>query len=82
MGKTVTLAMVKANPAFSRLIEAANNNLEVMGYTEHGIRHVGYVSRTTANILKEIGCDEAQGFWFSPPVPLAQYEEQMYGAGA
>ena len=33
-------------------------------------------------ILKEIGCDEAQGFWFSPPVPLAQYEEQMYGAGA
>ena len=58
MGKTVTLAMVKANPAFSRLIEAANNNLEVMGYTEHGIRHVGYVSRTTANILKEIGCDE------------------------
>ena len=29
-----------------------------MGYTEHGLRHVGYVSRTTSNILRELGYDE------------------------
>lgn len=49
--------MVKANPNFSKLIATANNNLEVMGYTEHGLRHVGYVSRTTANLLQELGYD-------------------------
>lgn len=56
--KVVTLDMVRANPNFSKLIETANNNLEVMGYTEHGLRHVGYVSRTTANLLQELGYDE------------------------
>lgn len=55
--KTVTLEMVKANNEFRRLIDTANANLEVMGYTEHGLRHVGYVSKTTANILTELGYD-------------------------
>lgn len=55
--KVVTLDMVRSNPNFSKLIETANNNLEVMGYTEHGLRHVGYVSRTTANLLQELGYD-------------------------
>lgn len=56
--KTVTLEMVRANVEFRRLIDTANSNLEVMGYTEHGLRHVGYVSKTTANILTELGYDE------------------------
>ena len=56
--KKITLDDVKNNGEFSALIERANVNLENMGYTEHGIRHVGYVSKTTANILRETGCDE------------------------
>lgn len=56
--KTITLDMVKSNGEFRRLIEAANDNLEHMGYTEHGLRHVGYVSKTTGNILRELGYDE------------------------
>lgn len=55
--KTVTLEMIRANNEFRRLIDAANRNLEEMGYTEHGLRHVGYVSKTTANILSELGYD-------------------------
>ncbi len=58
MNKNVTLAMVKSNPNFSALIKAANDNLEIMGYTEHGLRHVGYVSKTTANILAELDYNE------------------------
>ena len=54
----ITLDDVKNNKEFSALIERANINLENIGYTEHGIRHVGYVSKTTANILRETGCDE------------------------
>ena len=45
--KTVTLASVKSNEELRTLIDAANHNLEAMGYTEHGIRHVSYVSKTT-----------------------------------
>lgn len=55
--KVITLDMVKSNHEFRQLIESANNNLEHMGYTEHGLRHVGYVSKTTANILHELGFD-------------------------
>lgn len=56
--KTVTLEMIKSNNEFRRLIDCANTNLEYMGYTEHGLRHVGYVSKTTANILHELGYDD------------------------
>ena len=53
--KIITLDDIKSNDEFKTLIETANNNLEVMGYTEHGLRHVGYVSKTTANILRTLG---------------------------
>lgn len=56
--KAITLEDIKSDEDVRALIEAANHNLEVMGYTEHGLRHVGYVSRTTANILRELGYDE------------------------
>ena len=56
--KTVTLASVKSNEELRTLIDAANHNLETMGYTEHGIRHVSYVSKTTQYILQELGYDE------------------------
>lgn len=55
--KIVTLEMIRANCEFRRLIEVANANLECMGYTEHGLRHVGYVSKTTANILRALDYD-------------------------
>lgn len=54
----ITLAQVKANSDIRTLIDAANNNLEVMGYTEHGIRHVSFVSHATSEILRELGYDD------------------------
>lgn len=58
MSKTVTLADVQNNSEFKSLIEASNDCLKALGYTEHGLRHVGYVSKTTANILSTLGFDE------------------------
>lgn len=51
----VTLQEIKQNEAIRALIKAGNRYLESMGYTEHGPRHVGYVSRTASNILKALG---------------------------
>lgn len=57
MAKQITLDDVKQNEEFKKLIEASNACLKVLGYTEHGLRHVGYVSKTTANILSTLGFD-------------------------
>ena len=55
MSKEITLNDVKENDEFKQLINASNNSLKVLGYTEHGLRHVGYVSKTTATILSTLG---------------------------
>jgi len=56
--KMITMADVRANERFSALINAANDCLSVLGYTEHGLRHVAYVSKTSGNILRKLGYDE------------------------
>ena len=56
--KLITLKDICENPDIADLVNGANRALEVMGYTEHGPRHVGFVSRTAANILRELGYEE------------------------
>ena len=56
--KIVRFEDVRKNEKVLSLIYAANKYLEVKGYNEHGLRHVGYTSKTTSNILKELGYDE------------------------
>ena len=47
----VTLADIQKNDDIKALISAGNRYLAAMGFTEHGPRHVSYVSRTAAGIL-------------------------------
>ena len=51
----VTLQEIKQNESIRVLIKAGNRYLDSMGYTEHGPRHVGYVSKTASGILKALG---------------------------
>ena len=51
----VTLQEIKQNESIRVLIKAGNRYLEHMGFTEHGPRHVGYVSKTASYILKALG---------------------------
>ncbi len=39
-------------------INAADRHLASLGYTEHGIRHAGYVAKTAGNILRKLGYKE------------------------
>ena len=50
--KIITLKDICENPDIADLVNSANRALEVMGYTEHGPRHVGFVSR---QYFKRIG---------------------------
>ncbi len=52
---TVSLDDVRKSEKIKELVEHANKVLEVMGYTDHGPRHVGYVSRIAGEILEGLG---------------------------
>jgi metal-dependent HD superfamily phosphatase/phosphodiesterase len=52
---SITLAQVKADPEVHVLIRAANDNLGVIGYTDHGFRHAEIVARDARVILRKAG---------------------------
>ncbi len=45
---------IKKNPRIRTLVEQSNKCLETLGYTDHGPRHVGYVSRIAGEILEKL----------------------------
>jgi len=51
----ITLKDIKQNDAIKAMIKAGNRHLEALGYTDHGPRHVSYVSKTARNVLKTLG---------------------------
>ncbi len=52
--------VVRADPEVQAFILQANRNLGVLGFTEHGFRHVGLVSSIARNVLRLLGYDERQ----------------------
>lgn len=54
----ITIEDIRNNPNFRLMIKKAHDYLTERGYTEHGFRHVTFVSRTTARILRELGYDQ------------------------
>ncbi len=57
MKKYISLEEVKNDKKIKVLVNTANSVLEAMGYTEHGLRHVGYVSKVAADILRTLDYD-------------------------
>ncbi len=55
---SVTLEDVKNNPEVEQLILAAQQQLDVLGYTEHAHRHLVIVSERAGEILRTLGYDE------------------------
>lgn len=56
--KKLTLDAVMKDKDVLLLVNQANKCLEVIGYTDHGPRHVGYVSKIAGRILEELGYNE------------------------
>ncbi|MCE5198781.1 MAG: HD domain-containing protein [Armatimonadota bacterium] len=53
----VTLDRVRHDPKVRTFIEAANLQMDALGYTEHGFRHAGIVAETARNIIESLGQD-------------------------
>ena len=56
----VTLEEIKKNESIRALVKAGNRYLEALGYTDHGPRHLSYVSRIASYILKALGYSERE----------------------
>ncbi|HET7095240.1 MAG TPA: HD domain-containing protein, partial [Thermomicrobiales bacterium] len=55
---SIGLDVVRNDPEVQAFIRHANKNLGVLGFTEHGFRHVGLVSSIARNVLRLLGFDE------------------------
>jgi len=53
----VTLDRVRRDPKVRTFLEAANEQMNALGYTEHGFRHAGIVAETARNIIESLGQD-------------------------
>jgi len=56
----LTFEFVRENPRVRLYVKMADAALEQIGYTEHGERHVGLVSRIAFNVLKRMGRPERE----------------------
>jgi metal-dependent HD superfamily phosphatase/phosphodiesterase len=57
---SILLDVVRNDPEVRAMILQANKNLGVLGFTEHGFRHVGLVSNIARNVLRLLGYDAQQ----------------------
>jgi len=51
----VTLEQVREHAYVQLYLDAANENLKLLGYTEHGLRHAGLVGKIASNVLLRLG---------------------------
>ena len=56
----VTLEQVREHPHVQHYIRAANRHLKLLGFTEHGERHVKLVSSIASNVLSHLSFSERQ----------------------
>jgi len=57
---SLTLDVVRADPEVQAYIRQANKNLGVLGFTEHGFRHVNLVANIARNVLRLLDYDARQ----------------------
>lgn len=52
---TIAFADIEQDVEVRAMIEAADRNLAVLGYTEHGFRHVGLVAKIARSMMRLLG---------------------------
>ena len=70
----LTMEQIRSNAEIRTYIEKGNQNLGVLGFTEHSVGHAMKVSATAAEILADLGYEERQ-------VELAKIAGYMHDIG-
>ena len=53
--RTLTLKDIKKDPEIMAFIKVTEKQLEVLGFTEHSVRHLSIVANWAGDIMREIG---------------------------
>ncbi len=56
----VTFDVVRADAEVQAYIQRASDNLDALGFTEHGLRHVTLVANIARNVLDRLGASERE----------------------
>ncbi len=54
----ITIEQIKSDENINKLIDFADKTLEIIGYTEHGLRHASICSKRAGMILREFKYDD------------------------
>lgn len=76
---------VKLDRIFIKRCETSEKGIYFLSQIVSMVKGLGYrvicegvETEEQIEILKKVGCEEAQGYWFSRPLPLEDYENLMY----
>ncbi len=76
---------VKLDRVFINRCEASEKGIYFLNQIVSMVKGLGYrvicegvETEEQIDILKKAGCEEAQGYWFSKPLPVEEYEKMMY----
>ena len=75
----ISLETIQANKLIRSLIIGGNEHLGSMGYTDHGLAHVGLVADLSRKILTELGYDVE---WHTYPMPHSVHPDEVVAIGA
>ena len=64
----ITLKDIQKNESIQALVHAGNHYLSVMGFTDHGPRHLGYVSHTASKLLRA----RRRALWHKEEAPSSE----------
>lgn len=56
----LTFNKITKNGEISHMLDQLNEQLGIIGYTEHGVRHAKWVGRTAQKVLKQLGKDKRE----------------------
>ena len=82
--KKFPLDRLKIDQSFVRDIRADSGDAAIVGSTINlgkllGLSVIaeGIEDLATADMLKSMGCEEGQGYYFGPPMPAAEFEQRF-----
>ena len=85
--KELPLDIIKLDGEFFRAVEDKDRSKMIVAQTIHlakklGMQIVaeGIETRPQVDFLAKMGCDLIQGFYFSKPLPLEEFEKRAYSA--
>lgn len=85
---SVTLDKIRKNPTIDAFVRKGNEYLGVMGFTEHGYRHVNRISKVTRQILEKLNYPERTielagiaGYMHDIGNVISRFDHGITGAG-